>query len=778
MTFSLALNLRLTSPLRPIDSSLSFNELENPVTVSYDSKGIPHIIASSNKDLFIADGYLMARDRLWEMDFYRRQAKGQLSEIFSSIQPDIIDTDYSLRAIGLYRISQRDWSTLSEKTRDFFQWFADGVNIYIKENSNRLPIEFGILSYIPDLWNPIDSLAIIKLMAVGLTFHGGGEPLIGEAIGNGMNLTELLDLARLALNDKNVTFSDPVGYPSKEITSGSQLSSLSNIVNPLNNILKGISKNNYASNNWVISGNLTRDGYAFLANDPHLNLETPSVWWQVDLKDPDFHISGMVLPGIPGIVLGRNDNIAFGATNSQIDFLDTYVETFSPDYKHYYYKNAWYKTQILPEKFYLDPSRTRFKEKDIYITTGENISSSEYNFAHGDRPVVPMLGENVSIRWVAQDSSRIADLISKLPYVSNYQEFNETMYYWNAPGQNIVYIDKSGNIGLWVTGDIPIRKAGFGFAPHNGSIDTYEWQSYVPFSQNYHVLNPPEGYIATANDRFIPSNYPYFLGWAFDNPYRADRISSLLNKTDQHTFESMMSIQTDVYSLASEEFLPFLLNTTIGVNQHIKLLQTMLSTWNHKYTMDSTAASIMGVWSTKIYELVFKDQLPSTLFNNIPLKDKLLVNTLMRSENDYWFDDVNTPIKETKTNILIQSMNETYNYLVKKFGEDMSTWVWGSLHKTTFSHIFGSVLPFFNGGGTFSSPGADDTIAVGTFDNNFHQNHGPSMRQIFSLQDTNSYFSVLAPGNSGIINSPNFDNQIYNWATGHYFTVPINYSKP
>jgi penicillin amidase len=767
MTISLAFHMRINSPVREVSSQLVFNELNHPVNINFDAVGIPHVETETTRDLFIANGYLMAKDRLWGMDFYRRQAKGQLSEIFSIFEPEIIETDYSLRAIGLYRIAERDWPSLTQKTKDYFQYFAEGVNIFIENNRNHLPIEFGILGYEPELWEPLDSLAIIKLMAVGLTFHGGGEPIIGEGLQLGINESLLLEFAQLALNDPDIKWSEPTAYPSKNINV--ETNSYSKF-NDINNMLTGALTPSFSSNNWVVSAEKTKSGFSFLANDPHLALETPSVWWQVDLKGPEFHIAGMVMPGIPGIILGRNQYVAWGATNSQIDFLDTYIETFTDDYSQYLYKGSYHETKIITERFYKNPEKTQFEDRNVYITEGDD------SFSHGERPMVPMLGENISIRWVAQDSSRIAELISLMPFISNYDEFNRSISYWNAPGQNIVYMDKVGNIALWVTGDIPIRKAGYGFAPHNGSIDTYEWVSYVPFSENYHVLNPASGYIITANERFIPKNYSHHLGWAFDNAYRGDRIRQLIETgANSHTIDTMKNIQTDVYSLASLEYLPIILDPKYGINENIRSIQDILGDWNNEYTVDSIGASILSVWIDFFLKISFNDQIPEKMLNSIPIKGKLITNILNKPESNIWTDNIDTTNEETKTDVIIESLNETYNYLFETYGSDVNSWQWGNPHKARSSHIFGDIFDFFNGINNVPSPGGDDTVAVGSYNDKYIQKHGPSMRQIFTLEDTNSYFSVLPPGNSGVINSQHFSDQTMNWITGTYFAVPINF---
>ncbi|WP_455463831.1 penicillin acylase family protein, partial [Candidatus Hodarchaeum mangrovi] len=699
--------------------------------------------------------------RLWVMDFYRRQAKGQLAEIFSVFIPEIIETDYSLRAMGFYRTAAEDWPFLTSETQEFFQAFADGINIFINNNKNRLPLEFGILNYQPDLWSPIDSIAILKLLGFGLTAHGGGEILIGQYYNEIENKSMLLEFAKMALDSTSIMWEDPVGYPSSNSTRMT--------LTDLNRL--GWNPFTPGSNNWVIGGSRTTTGKPIIANDPHMSLETPSRWWFVDIKCPEFHVSGMTLPGLPAITLGRNEYLAWAFTNSQIDFLDTYIETFNSDYSQYLYNGSWKESTMIAELFYLNPKRTSFETREIILTTGEGTKG------HGKRPVVPLFGINVSIRWVGHDSSSSAEALRLLTESTDNTSFVNALSYFNVPGQNVVFGDRLGNIGLYITGTIPIRKNGYGFAPHDGSIDTYEWEEeFVPFIENYHSFNPSVDYFVTANERFIPENYSYHLGWAFAHGYRASRIHEMINNKALLDYEYIMTIQSDVYSNWADEVLPFIISEPYSSNSSFSEIVSLLTNWDMSFSLDSRGAAVFAVWVEKFIFNVLYDQLPASLLNSLPLKGKLVVNILNSSDSSIWYDNEFTSEKtENKIDIITQTYEDTILFMQEKFGKKNDRWTWGNLHKVNFEHPMGLVINFFNAGGLHSSPGGLYTINVGTYNTKFIQHDGSSFRQIMGLDEAYSHYIIVPPGQSGHLGSKHYLDQIKNWIFGNYYQLKLIY---
>lgn len=787
---SLVLAVYMRFELPNTTSDLNIPGLDGQVTVTQDQYGLYHIVASSERAGLMAEGYLMAHDRLWQMDFYRRQAEGNLSQILYNFDNSTLKIDYSLRALGLYRIADQHWNSFSNETKSFYQSFSDGVNLFIKNNENRLPIEFGILNYRPSEWSPVDTIAILKLMAFGLNARGGGEALVGKGL-SFINDSTLLDLVKLTLDNNNITWSDPVAYPivkkaspttnttstsTNTTSTNTTNTTISTSTNPTTQTSFGDNTHssffdllasefsldsNMGSNNWVVSGQRTATGKPMLANDPHMPLETPARWWFVDLKTPNFHITGMTFPGIAGIVLGRNDHFMWGMTNSEIDYLDTYVEMFNHDRTQYYYNGSWLNTTILPEKFCL--SQSYCEVKDIYITSGNG------SFAHGLRPMVPLYGENVSIRWTAQDSTSAAESLVKMVKSQNFHDFINALELFNAPGQNVVWADETGAIGLYVTGDIPIRNAGYGLAPHNGSISTYEWKGYVPSNESYQITKTT-GFIATANNHVIPSSYPYFLGYAFDSNYRINRITDLLNANSNVSYDYMAQMQNDVHSLFAQSIIPLIIIPTN--DPFIQSIESSLLNWNDNYYTNSTQGPILALFTKYFLNYTLNDEITSNFLDEIPIKGKLIENLLKLPADSHWFNDTNTQGTETKTDIILKAYNAVKGYYLSH-DLNISTYTWGQMHKVQFSHILGSEFNFFNAGGLQPSPGDDYTISVGTYNQNFIQTQGASMRQIMGMDSAKTFMIVIPGGESGLVAQDHYADQVTNWLQGRYVLVKI-----
>ena len=355
----------------------------------------------------------------------------------------------------------------------------------------------------------------------------------------------------------------------------------------------------------------------------------------------------------------------------------------------------------------------------------------------------------------------------------NLDDFINATKLFNAPGQNIVYADNIGNIGLIVSGDIPIRNAGYGLAPHNGTNTTYEWKSMVPRNDEYQIRNPKSGFIATANDHFIPSSYPYFLGYAFDSGYRAERIRNLLNISNPITYTYMESIQNDVHSLYAQAVVPKILIPTS--DPIIQAMENSLDQWDFNYGINSTQGPILALFTNYFLNLTYADNITNQLLNLIPIKGKLMENTLNLPQNSPWFNINGTSQNETKNEIILQAYKEVKNYYqVHKL--DINTYTWGQMHKVQFNHILGihdQLVSFFSAGGLQASPGDMYTINVGTYNSNFIQTNGASMRQIIGMDNNKTYLAILPPGESGLIGQNHFADQVSRWLEGNYCLVIV-----
>ena len=551
-------------PLPQLDGSISLPGLQQEVTVNRDRWGVPHIRAASVEDLAEAQGYVMAQDRLWQMDLLRRVARGQLSEILGS-RTLAIDKDF--RTLGLGRAADRDATLLEPEARNIIEAYARGVNQFIEQHQNSLPLEFSLLRYKPQPWRPSDTLAISGYMYRTLTSTWERElnrAKVTERAGperakDVFSAEAALD--HFVVGDPNVLNDgsqrsaadsdeddDDDMVPDTEIKAGLHGSGRSFapggspdlayalaqsvqefLAESRNEIRQGL-----GSNNWVVSGSHTATGKPILANDTHLELFIPSIWYELHLTAPGWNVEGFTLPGAPMIIIGHNDRIAWGFTNNGADVQDLYFETFnatSPD--EYRANAAWRKAEIVDETI-------RVKGQ-----ANENLRITVTR--HG--PIVHREGDRAyAMRWTATEPGGLANTYNWLGKARNWKEFRDTMKRVWGPAQNAVYADVEGNIGYIMAARVPIRKKGHGEIPVPGDTDDYEWTGYIPFDQLPQALNPESGFIVTANARVVGPNYKPYLTDRWYDPYRTARIYDLLHDRRGLRPEDMLKVQTDTYS--------------------------------------------------------------------------------------------------------------------------------------------------------------------------------------------------------------------------------------
>jgi len=552
-------------PLPQIDGRVSLPGLRQEVTVERDAWGVPYIRAATVEDLAEAQGYVMAQDRLWQMDLLRRAARGQLSEILGA---RTLKIDESFRTYGFARAAERDATLFDPQSRKVMDAYARGVNQFIEQHKKNLPLEFSLLHYQPTPWLPSDTLAISGYMYRTLTDTWEREF-------NRAKVTEraAAERAKDLFSEEAAMDHFVVGDP-KVIDDGSQRSAAhaddegddddmepdavlkasrgasgggltaesdADLISALaesiqrflqesqNEIRQGL-----GSNNWVVSGAHTATGKPLLANDTHLELSIPSIWYEVHLTAPGWNVKGFTLPGAPMIIIGHNDRIAWGFTNNGADVQDLYVETFNPIAPdEYRVKGAWTKAQIIDETMHVKG------QPDEHL----QVSVTR----HG--PVVHREGDRAyALRWTATEPGGLANSYNWLGKARNWKEFREAMKRVWGPGQNAVYADVEGNIGFVMAARVPIRKKGHGEVPVPGDTDDYEWTGYLPFEQLPQALNPESGLIVTANARVVGPNYKPYLTDRWEEPYRTERIYDLLHDRHDLRPEDMLKVQTDTYS--------------------------------------------------------------------------------------------------------------------------------------------------------------------------------------------------------------------------------------
>ncbi|HEX7065482.1 MAG TPA: penicillin acylase family protein, partial [Bacillales bacterium] len=488
------------------EGTLTLSGLREPVTVYRDKNGLPHIKAENMHDLFIAQGFVTAQARMFQMDLSRRQASGTLSEVVGEAT---VERDKLFRTLGLRRWAKNSLPVYSEHAQDVLQWYADGVNAYIEhaEKNGTLPAEFRILGYKPDLWTPVDSLTIGKYMAYTLGGHWEGQAFRYYLV---ENFPEKKAMALFpSYPDDAPTILQAIRANPLDIEK-----SFASVVTP--NPFNG-------SNNWVVSGEKTASGKPYLANDPHLGLATPSIWYEANLITPDINVSGVIFAGVPGIIVGHNRHIAWGVTNVGPDVQDLYIEKRNPDNPNeFLYKGEWYKAKVISENIHVKGGKVIPFE--VTITRHGPIVSE---FAHDDHPDTAL-----AMKWTALQPTTELQAVLKFMKAKNWDEFKEALTYFQVPAQNFVFASKDGTIAYRANGLIPIRKKGNSLLPVPGWTDKYEWTGFIPWGELPTVVNPKEGFIATANNKVTPDNYPYHISNVWAEPYRIERIRHVLASQD------------------------------------------------------------------------------------------------------------------------------------------------------------------------------------------------------------------------------------------------------
>jgi len=759
---TLYLGIRLLKQSLPgTRGTVVLQAVQAPVQVYRDWYGVPHIFAQNEADLFFAMGYVMAQDRLWQMDLNRRAATGTLSEVFG---PRTLAFDQLIRTIGIPKIAHEIGKNISAESRLLLTAYADGINAFLRRNSKRLPIEFSLMQYTPLPWEIEHSLAYQRLMAWSLEMGWRVDPVFGEI------------LARVGARKTNEILPD---YPDDApVVVAGNYDLLQQLQTRLTHISRNLLNNmgfigpGMGSNAWVVAGSRSATGKPLLANDPHLIHRCPSLWYEIHLKAPGIDCYGVALPGVPGIVIGHNQAIAWGMTNVMADGCDFYVEKINPNNQdQYLYQNRWHDITTIAEEI-----RVKDQPPFSLITrfTNQGPIISDLHPLLKDSPQV------ISLKWNGQMVSDEILAGYKIIKAKNWQDFKDALQYFSVPAQNYVYADSAGNIGYYCVGAVPIRRNGKGLLPGQGWNNRHEWKSRIPFERLPQLFNPPEGIIVTANNKVVDDRYPYFISSYWEPPYRTERIRELLSAKEKFNATDFMAIQSDVYSKHAQFLMPKILEVLPRFKKDTGLRNYFcksLQTWNLKLAQDLVAPTIFEIFLTRLYKNIFLDEMGDSLYHqflelpNIPIRvsDKLIA----KGTSD-WFDDVTTPnIKETMTDVIYRSLEETFDFLATEQGKKLYQWRWGKIHSVTFEHALGRLKPLnrlFNIG-PFDLGGSHTSINNASYllnGNNFHAIVGPSMRQIVDCSDMKKSFMVIPTGQSGHPLSKHFKDQTPLWLNGEY----------
>lgn len=738
------------------NSNIHLKGLHAAVEVFRDKYAIPHVYAKNEEDLYMATGYLVAQDRLWQMDLLRRVTEGRLSEIFGK---EFVETDLLLRSLRFNKKSEQILAHTDSLSRLALEAFAAGVNQYIEDNRRKLPPEFAILQYKPEKWEAVHSLNMIGYMAWDLK-AGWSEILL-------IHMRKALDSVRYNQIIPDAGSVQPTVYPygkSKDFSSLLPLQLLNTAL--LQNLGTDVFD---GSNNWAVSGSRTNTGKPFLANDMHLGLNIPGIWYQIHQVVPGkINVTGLLLPGAPVVVCGHNDSIAWGMTNTYVDNLDFYEEKITADSSYYEYQGEKRKIEVVKTQIRI--GKKDHVERTLRFTHRGPVVSSFKN----------MNDHVVTMHWVGDEPSDEFRSIMQLNRANNWYEFKNALKAFTSISQNIAYADVKGNIGLFCAAGIPIRDRSIPFGILPGNTNKFDWKGYVPFEELPYQYNPAIGHVASANNRTVPSDYPYHIGTWYSLPSRYERITEMLSAKSILTSEDMISIQLDQKSKMAEKYLPLFLNALsdykIANNSEMKALE-ILRGWNYEMRSSSEAATIFESLYLKLSQCIYADELGNELylgFSGIPSISRVATDQLIDRGISIWFDNVNTEAKEDYNQLVACAFSGAVADLTLKLGAEPEKWKWGHIHTFELEHPLAKVNAlkqiFGLNRGPFEVGGSFHTVSPYSYSNNkpFSVNHGSSHRHIFDLSDWNKSLTVIPTGISGIPASKHYCDQTGLYISGRY----------
>ncbi len=764
----------VTKSFPEYEGKINVKGIKGEVAIYRDEFGVPHIFAGNEHDLMFAAGYVQAQDRLWQMDISRRAGEGRLAEVLGNSATGF---DRLFRTLNLTNIVSKIEAELPPEVNSALKAYSDGVNAFIRENQGNFPIEFDMLGYEPELWKVGHSLLLSRLMAWDLNLAWWVDLTMGELTDKFgyEKAKELLPvypadaptIVKGKLQDRKV-----LRNISRNHLDTPNISGFKHLVQQYRNYF-GIDGSATGSNAWVISSAKSTSGKPILANDPHLGLPAPSKWYEMHLSAPGWNVAGCAIPGTPFIVIGSNNRIAWGLTNAMIDETDFYIVTTDSANPNLYN----YEKKLISIKS---------REEVIYIGKDDSLEFTIRETHHG--PIISDLhptlltkanpqNKLVAMRWCGFEVSQEPYAFYLINKASNKEEFENGLKYFAVPGQNIIYSDVEGNIGYWTVAKIPLRGNFNPTFPLPGWSKEYEWKGFVNFDQLPKLWNPPEQFIATANNK-IADNTSYFISNLYMPPSRIERINELLNEVNLFSAEDFKRMQLDYISPHARKLTKLITNTFKEhpvTDSDTKSALEYLNNWDFKHSPTDVASTIFNMFFVKLIHNTLEDEMGKEILNDymffsaVPI---IVVDKLFSADTSSWFDNVNTEAKETKSDIIKKSLSDALEQLRTDIDPELKNWQWGVLHPVTFEHLFGKRKPLdkvFNIG-PFPVGGSANTINNGeyNFNRSFKNVVGPSTRQIVDLAKPLSRFSIITTGQSGQPLHKHYSDQTLLWLNGDY----------
>lgn len=768
----------LTASLPTYDGELKVPSLKSEVRIYFDSLAVPYIFAENAEDVSFSLGYLHARERMFSMDMIRRAGEGRLSEIFGS---ETVPFDRMFRTVGLSRTAKMIKEKMNPEGLKLLEAYSSGVNYYLEEKKNKYPVEFDVLGYQPEKWKPEHSIMVIRMMAWELNLGWWTD----------LTFTELVQ----KLGEEKVKEILP-GYPENAPTIiPSNIKKFAQINSDFIKTDKkfrkfiGMTGTHLGSNNWVVNSQMSASRKPIIANDPHLAYRAPGIWYAAVIKSPTLNVSGVTLPGVPGVVIGKNDNISWTLTSIMTDETDFYFETLDSSHTKYLLDGNWKDLEIVEDTIKVrDVGGVPIEIK--YSHRGPIISGIHpYNFVFNkDESTYPP----ISMCWLGNEFSDEMDAFLKINKAKNWAEFKSAVEQYNIPGQNFVYGDDQGNIGYVFGGALPIRTDNATTFIFDGSSSKSDWKGFIPRNELPYLFNSSANYIATANNKVI-KDFKYHITNLWEPSSRIERITELLQKKSRHSVEDYMRYQVDIYSPYAKTIVPYILNAFENVEVNDKnLLESiqLLREWNFEMDKYQQAPAIFLTFFDKLMKNIYLDEMGEDLFNqyvflaNVPYRNVL---ELLEKPYSSWFNNVKTNSIETRDNIIRKSLADALDELEVKISNKVKYWQWGKLHTVTFKHPFSGVSWLL-----------DDVVNIGPFEisgdgttifnteyafsesiekyplfrhDPFDCELGPSMRFIFDFANPDEFYLILTTGQSGNIFNDHYQDMTDLFLKGKYMKI-------
>ncbi len=737
-----------------IENSLELPNLRAPVTVHYDSLLIPHIFAQNDADLYRAQGYVQASLRYWQMDFVARVAAGRLSEVVGARAREF---DRGQRRKGLMFAAEKALRLMEEDpvANAVLEAYTDGANSYVNNlRYEDWPLECKLLDYAPEPWTPLKTSLLLKYMADDLS--GFDEDLENTN-------------ALLLWGKERFDFLYPQYYPDTEpVISADHVWDFEPIVldtpsvsfadNQLTTQVLPKPDPDNGSNNWAVSGSKTKSGNPILANDPHLGLNLPSIWFVVQLHTPELNVLGATLPGSPGVIIGANDSIAWGVTNATRDVRDWYKITFNDAQRNEYrFDGRSLKAQPRVEAIQIRGEET-FYDTVVYTHYGPVVYDRSFPADSIENPE-----RNYAMKWPAHDPSMEMMTFYYLNRASDYEAYRQALRYYATPAQNFVFASVQGNIALSVQGKFPAKWPEQGQFLMDGSQPEQEWQGYIPFEHNAYERNPPRGFVSSANQIPVNPQYPYFF---YDKKYehfRNRRINERLSALKRITPEDMMALQADNYNQKAADVLPLMLDSLDDsqLRGESEELYKLLRDWDFRNERNRRAPTVFSIWWNQLKEALW-DEMEGTSVALTTPTDAATIHYLKNYPQDSMVDRQSTTYRETVTDLLNESFAITEQLLRAWSAENDAQYTWGNYKATSIQHMM-RLAPL----GVYDVPiGGGRGIVNAT-----SERHGPSWRMVVELSDPVKIWGVYPGGQSGNPGSAYYDDQVAAWAAGKHYLL-------